>query len=56
MKSEIGVRKWCVCVCKWSESGVRKSGMWVGSGRVGSRRVGGGIVREWGVRLGSERV
>lgn len=39
-----------------SEIGVRKSGMWVGSVRVGSRRVGGGIVREWGVRLGSERV
>lgn len=36
MKSEIGVRKWCVCVR--SESGVRKSGMWVGSVRVESGR------------------
>lgn len=26
------------------------------SGRVGSRRVGGGRMRKWGVRLGSERV
>lgn len=43
MKSEIGVESG-VCVCVRSESGVRKSGMWVGSVRVGEWGVG-----EWEV-------